>query len=342
MATPAQSLTIVVPLFNEADGLVPLWARLAPVLDALAAEVTASVLFVDDGSRDDSLDRVVHMAASDDRVGYLALSRNFGKEIAMSAGLDHADSDWVVLIDADLQDPPELIPALLARAREGYDNVYARRIARRGDTWMKRATAAVFYRLMRRLSRRVEIPADTGDFRILSHRAVLALRQLKERNRFMKGLFAWIGYPSVALEYEREPRARGTSHFNFWGLWNFALDGITSFSTAPLKLATYCGTAVAVLAFLLGGGIIVKTLLYGDPVPGFPTLMVTLLFFSGLQLLFIGVIGEYLARLFDEAKQRPLYLLKAHQPPVSGAKIPAVAPTADVNRPTVASGTKDS
>lgn len=341
MTPISDSLTVVIPLFNEAAGLAPLWARLSVVLDALDG-VQAQVLFVDDGSRDDGLARIQALAAADARVGYLALSRNFGKEIAMSAGLDHADTDWVVLIDADLQDPPELIPELLARAREGYDNVYARRTARRGETWFKRGSAAVFYRLMQRLSRRVEIPADTGDFRILSRRAVLALRQIKERNRFMKGLFAWIGYPSCALDYARDPRAEGRSHFNIWGLWNFALDGITSFSTAPLKMATYCGTAVAVLAFLLGGWIIVKTMMFGDPVPGFPTLMVTLLFFSGLQLLFIGVIGEYLARLFDEAKQRPLYLLKACQPAVAGTKNATEASAATQGRPAVAAEAKDS
>ena len=338
---PLQRLTVIVPVFNEAAGLPAFWARISAVLDTLADTVTGELLFVDDGSRDDSLAVIQALAMRDARVGYLALSRNFGKEIAMSAGLDFADGDWVVLIDADLQDPPELIPTLLAKAREGFDTVYARRAARLGEGLTKRATASVFYRLMGRLSRRVEIPADTGDYRVISRRAVLALRQIKERNRFMKGLFAWIGFPSAAVSYVRDPRSEGVSSFSLWRLWNFALDGITSFSTAPLKLATYAGMLVAMLAFVAGGFIILKTLIYGDPVPGFPTLMVTLLFFSGLQLLFIGVIGEYLARLFDEAKQRPLYLLKDQK--VAGVRQPTTtaAPAVTQSRSTVAPTTQD-
>lgn len=338
---PLQRLTVIVPVFNEATGLPAFWARISAVLDTLADTVTGELLFIDDGSRDDSLAVIQALAMRDARVGYLALSRNFGKEIAMSAGLDFADGDWVVLIDADLQDPPELIPTLLAKAREGFDTVYARRAARLGEGLTKRATASVFYRLMGRLSRRVEIPADTGDYRVISRRAVLALRQIKERNRFMKGLFAWIGFPSAAVTYVRDPRSEGVSSFSLWRLWNFALDGITSFSTAPLKLATYAGMLVAMLAFVAGGFIILKTLIYGDPVPGFPTLMVTLLFFSGLQLLFIGVIGEYLARLFDEAKQRPLYLLKDQK--VAGVRQPTTtaAPAVTQSRSTVAPTTQD-
>ena len=338
---PLQRLTVIVPVFNEAAGLPAFWARISAVLDTLADTVTGELLFIDDGSRDDSLAVIQALAMRDARVGYLALSRNFGKEIAMSAGLDFADGDWVVLIDADLQDPPELIPTLLAKAREGFDTVYARRAARLGEGLTKRATASVFYRLMGRLSRRVDIPADTGDYRVISRRAVLALRQIKERNRFMKGLFAWIGFPSAAVTYVRDPRSEGVSSFSLWRLWNFALDGITSFSTAPLKLATYAGMLVAMLAFVAGGFIILKTLIYGDPVPGFPTLMVTLLFFSGLQLLFIGVIGEYLARLFDEAKQRPLYLLKDQK--VAGVRQPTTtaAPAVTQSRSTVAPTTQD-
>ena len=339
-ASSPEVLTVIVPVFNEAAGLTVFWSRLSAVLEALPLRI--EVLFVDDGSRDDSLAAIMALADTDRRIGYLALSRNFGKEIAMSAGLDHADGDWVVLIDADLQDPPELIPQLLSKAQEGYDTVYAQRLARRGESFTKRASASVFYRLMGRLSRRVEIPTDTGDFRVISRRAVLALRQLKERNRFMKGLFAWIGYPSAAVTYVRDPRSEGVSSFSLWRLWNFALDGITSFSTAPLKLATYAGVTVAALAFLSGGALILKTLMFGDPVPGFPSLMVTLLFFSGLQLLFIGVIGEYLARLFDEAKQRPLYLLKAQKVAANRQPNPTVAPTASQGRPVVTTAPQDS
>lgn len=340
-SSPLQHLSIIVPVFNESAGLQAFWSRVAAVLDDMADTVSAEVLFVDDGSRDDSLALIQALAIADPRVGYLALSRNFGKEIAMSAGLDFADGDWVVLIDADLQDPPELMPTLLAKAREGFDTVYARRAERLGESFTKRATASVFYRLMGRLSRRVEIPADTGDYRLISRRAVLALRQIKERNRFMKGLFAWIGFPSAAVTYVRDPRGEGVSSFSLWRLWNFALDGITSFSTAPLKLATYAGVLVALLAFVSGGFIIVKTLIFGDPVPGFPSLMVTLLFFSGLQLLFIGVIGEYLARLFDESKQRPLYLLKDQKVAAIRQPQPTAASTVARGRSTVTPTTQD-
>lgn len=311
------SLSVLVPVYNEREVLPRFWPRLAAVLDRLEGVASVEVLFVDDGSRDGSRDWLRALAEMDPRVGLLALSRNFGKEIAMTAGLDHVHGDWVVIIDADLQDPPELIPQLLAKAREGFDTVYARRTHRHGETWAKRFTAAGFYRVMARLSHRVEIPADTGDFRILSRRAVEALRQLRERHRFMKGLFAWIGFPSAAVDYERDPREAGETHFSFWRLWNFALDGITSFTTAPLKLATYLGMTIAGLAFAFGAWIVLKTLLLGGSVPGYPSIMVTLLFFSGIQLLFIGVLGEYLGRMFDEAKQRPLYFVLEHRRPVT-------------------------
>lgn len=303
------------------------WERLSAVMAGLAAGWRVEVVFVDDGSRDGSLAWIQGLAARDSRVALVALSRNFGKEVALSAGLDHAPGDWVAVIDADLQDPPELIPTLLDKAAEGYDVVYARRTHRAGETFLKRFTAAAFYRLMGRLSHRVEIPADTGDFRVLSQRAVAALRQFRERHRFMKGLFAWIGFPSAAVNYVRDPRGAGKTHFSFWRLWNFALDGITSFSTAPLKLASYFGFFVAIAAFIFGAWIIVKTMVYGESVPGYPSLMVTVLFFSGVQLLFIGVLGEYLARMFDETKQRPLYFIRQHLPSALDADSPSDGPS---------------
>ncbi len=311
MADP--QLSVLVPVYNEVAGLHAFWQRLRVVLDGLS--VDAEVLFVDDGSNDGSDAALQTLAAEDARIGVLTLSRNFGKEVAMSAGFDHVHGDWTVLIDADLQDPPELIPALLDKAASGYDMVYARRRHRHGETWIKRTTAAVFYRLMGRLSRRVAIPRDTGDFRVLSARAVAALRRFREQHRFMKGLFAWIGYPSAEIVYDRDPRAAGESHFSLWRLWNFALEGITSFSTAPLRLASYLGMVVALVAFAFGFWIVLKTVLFGESVRGYPTIMVTLLFFSGVQLLFIGVIGEYLGRMFEETKQRPLYLVQSLRRP---------------------------
>jgi polyisoprenyl-phosphate glycosyltransferase len=302
-----QTLAVVVPAYNEGEGLRDFHARLAPVLAALP-ELDGRVLYVDDGSRDDTWSVIESLAASDPRVDGLKLARNFGKELALTAGLDHADADAVVVIDADLQDPPELIPQFVARWREGYDTVYGTRLEREGETWLKRFTAAAFYRVMGRLSA-TPIPRDTGDFRLLSRRTVEALRGVRERHRFMKGLFAWVGFRQVALPYHRDARHKGSSKFDYWKLWNFALEGITSFSTAPLRIATYVGVLTALLAFGAGAWIVVRTLLWGDPVAGYPSLMVAMLFLGGMQLMALGIIGEYLGRLYMEAKARPLYLV---------------------------------
>jgi polyisoprenyl-phosphate glycosyltransferase len=302
-----QSLAVVVPAYNEEDGLVEFHQRLGAVLDGLAFD--SRVIYVDDGSRDATWATIASLSGSDPRVTGLKLSRNFGKELALTAGLDAADADAVVVIDADLQDPPELIPELVDRWQQGFDVVYATRMAREGETWLKRLTAAGFYRVMGRLSH-TAIPRDTGDFRLLSRRALDAVLRLRERHRFMKGLFAWVGYRQISVPYQRDPRHAGSSKFNYWRLWNFALEGITSFSTAPLRVATYAGALVAFVAFLAGVWIVVKTLLWGNPVAGYPSLMVTVLFIGGVQLTALGIIGEYLGRLYDESKHRPLYLVE--------------------------------
>jgi glycosyltransferase involved in cell wall biosynthesis len=268
----------------------------------------ACVLYVDDGSRDDTWAVMEDLAAGDPRVRLLRLARNFGKEVALTAGLDHVETDAALVLDADGQDPPELIPAFVDTWRQGYDVVYGQRTARPGEGWLKRATAAAFYRVINRLSD-TAIPADTGDFRLMSRRVLDALRQLRERQRFMKGLFAWVGFRQVALPYAREPRLAGASKFNFWRLWNLAIEGITGFSTVPLRIATYLGLGVAALAFAYGVWIIAKTLLWGDPVQGWPTMMAVILFLGGVQLIVLGILGEYLGRLYLEAKQRPLYLV---------------------------------
>lgn len=308
---PRQTLTVVVPAYNEAAVLAQFHARLAAVLDGL--DVDAGVLYVDDGSRDATWQVIGELARADARVAALKLARNFGKEAALTAGLDQVDADAVLVIDADLQDPPELIPQFIARWREGYDVIYGQRLARDGETWLKRATAAGFYRVMQRLSS-TQIPPDTGDFRLMSRRALDAMRGLRERQRFMKGLFAWVGFPQVALPYRRDPRHAGVTKFNYWKLWNFALEGITSFSTAPLRVATYVGLVTALIAFGFGLWIIAKTLLWGNPVAGYPSLMTVMLFLGGMQLMALGVIGEYLGRLYMESKARPLYLLDAYHP----------------------------
>lgn len=226
----------------------------------------------------------------------------------MTSGFEHARGEAVVVIDADLQDPPELIGALVAEWRVGHDVVYARRTRRQGETWLKKATAHYFYRLIRSVSK-VYIPEDTGDFRLLSRRAVDSLLTLREQHRFMKGLFAWIGFSQIAVPYERDQRFAGQTKWNYWRLWNYALEGITSFTIAPLKIATYFGFSVALFAFVYAVWIIYKTIAFGNPVEGYPSLMVVILFLGGVQLVFIGVIGEYLGRTFNEAKGRPLYFV---------------------------------
>lgn len=316
MAHDRDRLTVVVAARNEAEALPALHPRIAAVLHRLEG-MDAQVLYVDDGSTDATWEVMQGLAQQDPRVSLLRLSRNFGKELALTAALDQVDIGAVLILDADGQDPPELIPQFVSKWREGYDDVHGTRIQREGEGWLKRATAAGFYRVIGRLSK-TPIPADTGDFRLLSPRALAALRQLRERHRFMKGLFGWVGFNQVAIPYRREARLAGRSNFGLWKLWNFALEGITSFSTAPLRVATYFGLLTAVLAFLFAVWIIVKAALYGDPVAGWPTMMVVILFLGGIQLIALGLIGEYLGRLYDESKQRPLYLVDVWQPGVGG------------------------
>lgn len=306
-------LTIVVPACNEGAGLREFHARLAKVLDTLDG-VASAVLYVDDGSRDDTFQVMCELRAADPRVATLRLARNFGKELALTAGLDHVTHGAAVVIDADLQDPPELIATFVAHWREGYDVVYGTRASRAGESRFKKFTAAAFYRVMERLSA-TPIPRDTGDFRLLSRRALDALAQVRERQRFMKGLFTWVGYRQLSIVYHRDARHAGTSKWSYWRLWNFALDGITSFSGAPLKLATYIGLLASLAAFLFGLWVLGKALLLGDPVRGYPSLMVVVLFLGGVQLMALGMIGEYLGRLYLEAKQRPLYLIDEYRGP---------------------------
>ncbi len=310
-----EMLSVVVPAYNEEAVLPEFHRRLALVFDTLA-DYDCEVVYVNDGSRDRTQFIIDRLAVADVRVASVDLSRNFGKEIAMTAGLDHARGDAVIVIDADLQDPPELIQELIKEWKSGCDVVYATRTVREGETWLKKATAAWFYRLIQQVSR-VKIPANTGDFRLMSRRSVNALVALREQHRFMKGLFAWVGFPSKAVAYQRDPRFAGETKFNYWKLWNFALEGITSFTTAPLKAATYLGLCTSLFAFFYGAWIIFKTLIYGDIVRGYPTIMVTILFLGGMQLFFIGVIGEYVGRIFNETKARPLYFVQGYRPSIA-------------------------
>ena len=299
--------SVVVPCYNEALGLGEFHRRLSLVMDGIGR--SWEVVYVNDGSADATLACMEAMRTTDPHIGLINLSRNFGKEIALTAGLDHAQGDAIIVIDADLQDPPEVIPDLVAVWDRGIDMVYAQRRAREGETWLKKFTARQFYSLMQRLGG-VRLPPNTGDFRLLSRRTLDALLQLREHHRFMKGLFAWVGFPSQAVLYDRAPRHAGSSSWNYWRLWNLAVEGITGFTLMPLKIGTYLGLAVAVFALVFGGQLIVRTLLFGNQVPGYPSLMAVVLFLGGVQLMTLGVIGEYLGRVFNETKQRPLYLLE--------------------------------
>jgi len=316
MNQPA-SLTVVIAAFNEEAALPALHPRISAVLDSLGLD--CRVLYVDDGSSDGTWPILQSLALGDARVSLLRLSRNFGKELALTAGLDLVDTDAALVLDADGQDPPELIPAFVEKWREGFDVVYGTRTTRDGESWLKQATAKGFYRVMNQLSK-PGIPADTGDFRLMSRRVLDALRSLRERQRFMKGLFAWVGFPQVSIAYQRQPRIAGASKFNYWRLWNFALEGITGFSTAPLRVATYLGLGTALLSFAYGAWIIAKTLIWGDPVQGWPSMMAVVLFLGGIQLMALGVIGEYLGRLYLEAKHRPLYLVQEWRPAADRAE----------------------
>ena len=302
-------LSVVVPAYNEEEVLPEFHRRLSEVLETL--NVSSEILYINDGSGDATLKVIKDF--QDPRVAIIDLSRNFGKEIALTAGLDHARGEAVIVIDADLQDPPELIPKLVEKWQEGYDVVYARRSQRDGESFLKKASAKLFYRIIQGVSR-VKIPEDTGDFRLLSRRAVESLKQLRESHRFMKGLFAWIGYPQIAVSYRRDPRFAGKTKWTYWQLWNFALEGITSFTINPLKIATYLGLATSLGSFSYALFVIYKTLVFGDPVRGYPSLMVVVLFLGGVQLMSLGVIGEYLGRMFNETKQRPLYFINSFIP----------------------------
>lgn len=309
------TLSVVVPVFNEAAGLVVFHRRLTAALAGLGASY--EVVYVDDGSQDQSHQLLKQLRATDSRISLVRFSRNFGKEIALTAGLRLATGEAVVLIDADLQHPPEVIPTMFQTWRaEGVDMVNMRRRSRDDESWAKRTAARLFYALINRLSD-VPIPADVGDFRLLSRRAVDALNRMDERNRFMKGLFAWVGFRQLTLDYDVEERFAGTSKWRLRQLWNFAIEGLVAFSIKPLKLASYVGMVTALLAFIYGGYFLLKALFLGDPVQGFPTLIVTVLFLGGLQLMATGIVGEYLGRLCVENKRRPLYLVEEYIPAAS-------------------------
>ncbi len=307
MANKRELISIVIPCYNEQEVIRTCHEK---VLEGLAGlPFDFEIIYINDGSSDKTLDILREINADDKRARVLNLSRNFGKEAAMTAGIDAARGDALIVLDADLQDPPSLIPDLVKTWKDqGADVVYGQRVEREGESWFKKTTASVFYRLINHISA-VEIPRNTGDFRLMNRRAVEALKKLREHHRFMKGLFAWIGYKQVALQYNRAPRAAGTTKWNYWKLSNFAMEGITSFSIVPLRIATLAGFLISLCAFGFGTFIIIKTLFFGRDLIGYASLMVMITFLSGIQLLTIGILGEYIGRIFGETKNRPLYFI---------------------------------
>lgn len=310
MTTLRKRVSIVVPFYNEEAGIQVFYDTLTPILDA-ESEVAFEVVCVDDGSRDHTLAGLMNLVQRDARFQVIELSRNFGKEAALTAGLDFATGDAVIPMDADLQDPPELIRALIARWQEGHDVVLARRVDRSTDSFLKRKTAELFYRVHNRFAA-VRIPDNVGDFRLMDRTVVDALKQLPEQQRFMKGLFAWVGFKSVTVDYVRSARAAGNTKFSGWKLWNFALEGITSFSSAPLKFWSYAGGIGALVSLAYALFIVLRTLIMGIDLPGYASLMVAIIFFGSVQLISVGMLGEYIGRIYMEAKRRPLYIVRKH------------------------------
>ena len=301
-------ISLVVPFYNEGEGVWYFHEAIVPIMEQIPG-IVFEVVCVDDGSRDRTLEFLLEVAESDSRFRVLELSRNFGKEAALTSGIDAARGDAIIPIDADLQDPPEIIPLLIEEWRKGAEMVLAHRSDRRSDTFMKRKTAELFYRLHNRLSN-VKVPENVGDFRLMDRVVVDSLKQLPERQRFMKGLFTWVGFRTVSVSYVRKPRKTGSSKLSAWKLWNFALEGITSFSTAPLRVWTYIGSIGALFAFFYGSFIAVRTIVFGVDVPGYASLLVSILFIGSLQLISVGVLGEYIGRIYIETKQRPTYIVR--------------------------------
>lgn len=301
-----KSISIVVPMYNEEAVFYTLFKVLEETLAQL--DVTYEIICVDDGSRDKTRELLLAKTQQDPRVKAVLLSRNFGKEAAMTAAIDYANGDAVIPIDADLQDPPELIAQMIEKWREGFDVVYAKRVSRMSDTPMKRNTAGLFYRVFNMLSE-IPIPENVGDYRLMDRRVVEAIKKLPEKDRFMKGLFCWPGFSNTSIEFERPERLEGETKFNYWKLWNFALNGITSFSSFPVRLGVYLGLIVSAVAFIYGVIIMLKTLFTGVDVPGYASLMIVVLFMGGIQLFFLGLLGEYIGRIYKEVKNRPIYMV---------------------------------
>lgn len=306
-----KKITILIPCYNEEASLPFLYEALQNLMIE-CPKYEWELLFINDGSKDHTLQIIKQFRTQNKRVCYIDLSRNFGKEAAMLAGFDYATGDCMVIIDADLQDPPTLIPEMIALWEQGYDDVYAKRKNRGQESWLRKKLSLLFYNLLQHTTK-IEILPNVGDFRLLDRRCIEALRQLRETERYTKGMFCWIGFKKKEITFDRDNRVAGNSSWKLSSLFDLAIEGITSFTTAPLRISTILGFIISVVAFLYMLFIIIKTFIYGDPVQGFPTLIITILFLGGIQLISIGIIGEYIGRIFNETKNRPVYVVKEYK-----------------------------
>ncbi len=305
-----KKITIIIPAYNEQDSLPFLYERVEKLINSIE-NYKFEILFVNDGSKDKTLELIKEYRKNDSRISYVDFSRNFGKEVAMIAGLDYATGDAVIFMDADLQDPPELIPEMIKYWEEGYDDVYAQRRSRKGETFLKKFTSKMYYKILQMLTN-VEIQKDTGDFRLLDRRCVNALKKLRESQRCSKSMFSWIGYRKKAILYDRDPRIAGQTKWNYRKLVNLAIDGITSFTTSPLRISTYIAIPTFLALFIYFIYVIAKCCIKGVVIQAFQATILLVLFFSGIQILLFGIVGEYLGRIFNETKNRPLYLVNEY------------------------------
>ena len=305
-----KKITIIIPAYNEEESLPHLYERLEKLMNTMG-NYQFEILFVNDGSKDNTINLIKEYREKDNRISYVDFSRNFGKEIAMIAGLDYATGDCVIFMDADLQDPPELIPELVKYWEEGYDDVYAKRSSRKGETWLKKFTSKMYYRVLQSLTS-VPIQKDTGDFRLLDRRCVNALKKMRESQRNSKSMFSWIGYKKKEVLYDRDPRIAGQTKWNYKKLVDLAIDGITSFTTSPLRISTYISIPTFILLFVYFVYVIAKCIITSTAIQAYQAIILLILFFSGVQILLFGIIGEYLGRIFNESKNRPLYLVNEY------------------------------
>ncbi len=305
-----KKITILVPCYNEEKVLEKFYDRMAPIMNSLSS-YEFELLLVNDGSSDRTMDVMQALRRRDSRVSYVELSRNFGKETAMIAGIDYVDSDALVIMDADLQDPPELLPEMISYWEQGYQDVCAKRASRAGETFFKKWSSHMFYKILQRLSD-IPVQPDVGDFRLLDRQCIESLRLIRESQRYTKGMFSWIGFRKKEILFHRDARAAGKTKWNYWKLFNLALEGITSFTIVPLRMASFAGCSLAIIAMLYMLVIVFKTLAFGEAVAGYPSLISVILFIGGIQLFFLGIMGEYLGRIFNESKRRPLYLVRTY------------------------------